>query len=201
MADRLPKNSFVVIISGPSGVGKDTLVDLMIKSGELPHFHKNVSWTTRQPRPNEPADIYHFVDEAEFERAEAAGEFLQTNEAVYGNRYATSFPGPLPDDTVELFLLLPDSAQKVKAYFSNAKVYLIEPPSLPELRRRLEARGVFDFADLERREHAADSELRACREIADHRLVNETNQQAEAAQKLHDLIRTDWQSLQAASAA
>jgi guanylate kinase len=192
MAARLSPESFVAIIMGPSGVGKDTLIGEMAGIGRPPHFHLNASWTTRPRRHGEAPDAYHFVDRAEFERAEAAGEFLQTNKNIYGNWYGTPYPTALPEDTVELFNVLAESAGRVQAYFPHARLYLIEPPSLPELRRRLESRGVFDFADLERREHAADAELRAAREIADHRLVSETGKQAEVGRRLHDLIRADW---------
>jgi guanylate kinase len=183
---------------GPSGVGKDTVLAEMNKLNEPPYFHHNKSWTTRKPRPNEPPDIYNFVDKTEFEQADAAGLFLQTNKEIYGNWYATPLPHVLPDDTVELFILLADSAVKVKNYFPKTKIYLIEPPSMRELRLRLEARSVYDPDDLDKREQAAEIELRDGRAIADYSLVNETGKQRETAQRLHEKIRADWKAAQAA---
>lgn len=190
----LPSDSFVAVIMGPSGVGKDTLVREMQHLSELPRLHLNDSWTTRQRRRDEPEDLYHFASEEEYLEAEAKGKFLQTNKKIYGKWYATPFPRKLPEDTVETFILVAESALKVKEYFSDTKIYLIEPPSLAELRQRLEGRGVYSFVDLERREHAADSELRAGRAIADHRIVNETGKQKETARRLHHMIKVDWQA-------
>lgn len=188
----LPRDSFVVVIMGPSGVGKDTLVREMQHLSELPRLHLNDSWTTRQRRRDEPEDLYHFATEEEYSEAEAKGLFLQTNKKIYGKWYATPFPRKLPDDTVETFILVAESAIKVKEYFPKTKIYLIEPPSLAELRQRLEGRGVYSFVDLERREHAAESELRTGRKIADHRVVNETGKHKETARRLHHLIKIDW---------
>lgn len=191
-AKLLPRDSFIVIVVGPSGAGKDTVTREIQKLAREPFLHMNESHTTRPARPNDP-DYYRHVSEQEFQKLENESFFLQTNKAIYGKWYGTPFPKDLPPDRIEAFILFADSAVKVKKYFPKAKIYLIEPPSLAELRRRLQARGETP-EDLERRVKSAQAELLSDRKIADHNLVSETGKQREVAQKLHALIKADWQS-------
>ncbi len=192
MGERLNSDSFVAVIMGPSGVGKDTLIDSMLKIDDLPHIYINKSWTTRAHRSHEPENRYHYASEAEFRAAEHQGLFLETSHHIYGHWYGAPWPEVLPENTIEVFNVLPEGAKLIKKQFLKAKLYLIEPPSIKELRRRLEARGNNDQVDLDKREKKAIAELTACRKIADHRIINETDHVYESAHKLHSAIRADW---------
>lgn len=190
---RLPSDSFAAIIVGPSGVGKNTIIDEMLKIQELPHLRLNKSWVTRRRRPHEKTENYVFVDESDFKKAQAEGRFIHA-QRLYDHWYGTLWPEAVSENTIELFHLVAPGARDVKAHYKNAKIFLIEPPSLSELRKRLEGRGITDLSDLSQREHAAVAELKAGKAIADYRIVNETDKQVETAQKLHKLIREAWEA-------
>jgi len=83
---RLKKNALVVVISGPSGVGKDVMIDSMIESGQI-GFHFTVTATTRAPRPGESDGVnHHFVTVDDFINMIAADELLEWAQ-VYDNYY------------------------------------------------------------------------------------------------------------------
>ncbi|MEO8571229.1 MAG: guanylate kinase, partial [Chloroflexota bacterium] len=81
--------AMLVIISGPSGVGKDTIIDALRGRPHDPEYHYVVTCTTRATRPGEADGVdYHFLDRETFAAQRAAGEFLEANE-VHGNWYGT----------------------------------------------------------------------------------------------------------------
>ena len=81
--------AMLIIISGPSGVGKDTIIDALRLRRHEPEYHYVVTCTTRAMRPGEADGIdYHFLDKATFAAQRAAGEFLEANQ-VHGNWYGT----------------------------------------------------------------------------------------------------------------
>ena len=81
--------AMLVIISGPSGVGKDTILDALKRRSHDPEYHYVVTCTTRAMRPGEVDGVdYHFLDEATFTAQRAAGGFLEAND-VHGNWYGT----------------------------------------------------------------------------------------------------------------
>ena len=81
--------AMLVIISGPSGVGKDTIIDALRRRHHDPEYHYVVTCTTRAKRPGEVDGIdYHFLDRATFAARRRAGEFLEAND-VHGNWYGT----------------------------------------------------------------------------------------------------------------
>ncbi len=161
------------VISGPSGVGKGTLVSLVRQI--RPDLGLTVSATTRPPRPGEVSDVsYHFLSEEEFSRRVSAGEFLEWAE-VHGHRYGT-----LKDD-VDAMLASGRSvvleidvqgALKVRKVLPTAVLVFIEPPSLGELERRLRGRGTESEAQIDLRLANAKRELELSARY-DVRLVND----------------------------
>jgi len=161
------------VISGPSGVGKGTLVSLVRQI--RPDLGLTVSATTRPPRPGEVSDVsYHFLSEEEFSRRVSAGEFLEWAE-VHGHRYGT-----LKDD-VDAMLASGRSvvleidvqgALKVRKVLPTAVLVFIEPPSLGELERRLRGRGTESEAQIDLRLANARRELELSARY-DVRLVND----------------------------
>ena len=132
----------LIVLSGPSGVGKSTVIAELMGSRDNLYF--SVSFTTRQPRVGEADGInYNFVDRAEFERMIAAGELLEYAEYV-GNYYGTSLK-PIQDKLdagVDVLLDIEvQGAAKVRAKCPEAVLIFIIPPSFEELSRRLHSRA------------------------------------------------------------
>ncbi|MDR1092594.1 MAG: guanylate kinase [Clostridiales bacterium] len=149
-----------IVISGPSGVGKGTIIERLRKI--LPDVRKSVSVTTREPREGErDGQHYYFRTLTEYQQMIADGQFLETAE-VYTNFYGT------PKDI--LFKQLKDghdvigeldtlgARQVKKSYPESVRIYVL-PPNLDELERRLKARGTEDEDGLKRRIGAARREL------------------------------------------
>ena len=136
----MPANLFVVV--APSGAGKTSLVNALLERD--PGIRLSISHTTRPPRPGEThGREYFFVDKPAFEKIIAAGEFLE-HANVYGNYYGTSrewIEGQLQGDHDVLLEIDWQGAAQVRKLFPNMVGIFILPPSLTELRRRLESRG------------------------------------------------------------
>ncbi len=160
-------NSPTVVLIGPGGVGKGTIARLVVERD--PWTWLSRSWTTRPPRPSETGDEYVFVDRETFEAAIARGEFLEWAE-FQGHLYGTPRP-VLEGDRLLLLEIEVQGARQVVDADPHATVILIEPPSMEELRARLEGRG--DAADhVERRLGSTPAELAVGRELAHHVVVN-----------------------------
>ena len=162
----------LTVLSGPSGVGKSTVVS------HMRHMHPevwlSVSATTRKPRPGEKNGVqYHFVDEDQFAKMVANGELLEW--AVFaGNHYGTPRQAVL--DKLELgepVLLEIDlqGARQVRESMPEAQLVFLAPPSWDELVRRLTGRGTESQAVIDQRLAAAKIELAAESEF-DTTLVN-----------------------------
>lgn len=163
----------LVVISGPSGVGKGTVVTRLVD--ELPDAEVSTSVTTRRPRDGERDGIdYHFVDDGGFDQLIEAGELLEW--ASYaGNRYGTP-RGPV-DDALEagrdvLLEIEVKGALQVRARCSDAVLVFLVPPSEEELERRLVGRGTEDPDERALRLATARAELDAA-DVFDHRVVND----------------------------
>jgi guanylate kinase len=160
------------VLSGPSGVGKSTVVAHLRKVH--PEVWLSVSATTRKPRPGEQHGVqYFFVDDEEFDKMIANGELLEWAEFA-GNRYGTPRRAVLDRlESGEPVLLEIDlqGARQVRESMAEAQLVFLAPPSWDELVRRLTGRGTESPEVIERRLEAARIELAAEKEF-DVTLVN-----------------------------
>ena len=163
----------VFVITGPSGVGKGTLIRGLME--RLPQLELSVSATTRPPRPGErEGRDYHFLSSEEFERRVRAGEFVEHADYA-GRRYGT-LRGEL-DDRVRsgapvVLEIEVQGARQVRAAMPEAVQVFIAPPTLQALRARLVGRGTDGSEEVERRLTVAERELAAREEFA-HVVVND----------------------------
>ena len=163
----MPANLFVVV--APSGAGKTSLVNALLERD--PGIRLSISYTTRAPRPGEiHGREYFFVDKPAFEAMIAAGDFLE-HANVYGNYYGTSrkwIAGQLEGEHDVLLEIDWQGAAQVRKLFPN-----ILPPSLGELRRRLEARGKDSAEVIARRMASAREEISHVLEF-EYIIINES---------------------------
>ena len=162
----------LTVLSGPSGVGKSTVVAHMRK--EQPEVWLSVSATTRKPRPGEQHGVhYFFVSDDEMDKLIANGELLEWAEFA-GNRYGT--PRAAVQERLEngepvLLEIDLQGARLVRESMPEAQLVFLAPPSWEELVRRLTGRGTEPPEVIERRLEAAKIELAAEPEF-DTTLVN-----------------------------
>lgn len=160
-------------MSGPSGAGKDTIIERLRQLE--PEVAYCVSVTTRKPRDYEVEGVhYHFTSRDEFERSAAAGDFLETREYA-GNLYGT--PRRFVDDALRRgldLILKPEvnGARAIKSLYEEAVLVFLTAPSEQELQRRLEARHVDSQSDINQRLHIAQEEEEAMSQF-DYRVVND----------------------------
>jgi guanylate kinase len=182
--------AMLIIISGPSGVGKDTIIDALRRRRHDPEYHYVVTCTTRAPRPGEVDGVdYHFLTREAFLRLRADRQLLEANE-VHGNWYGA------PRDQVREAVLAGrhailkidvQGAQVVKEQVSEAVLIFVVPPSLETLFSRLRARATETADQLEVRQRNAAIEL-ARQDDYDHVVVNETGQVERTAERIDEII-------------
>ncbi len=157
----MPSNR-LIIISGPSGVGKSTVVRRLIKRCELP-LELSVSATTRAPRPGElEGRDYHFLASDEFLRHRAAGDFLESAEVFGRNWYGTLRETVTTGLKQGKWLILEidvDGALQVLKEYPQAITVFIHPGSPQELERRLRGRKTESEEAIQRRLEVAQREL------------------------------------------
>ena len=164
----------IVVVSGPGGVGKGTIVDRLVARD--PRLWLSRSWTTRDRREGESADAYVFCSAEDFEARIEANGFLEWTEFL-GNYYGTPAPDTSAVDGRDVVLEIElDGARQVKEQFPDAVLIFLLPPSREEQERRLRGRGDPNdkiFARLKK----AEAEEPIGREIADHVFTNDDLEQ------------------------
>ena len=182
----------VFVITGPSGVGKGTLIrGLMERLGGRAQLELSVSATTRAPRPGERDGVeYHFLTREEFDRRVGAGEFVE--HADYAGRSYGTLRSELEDRVragVPVVLEIEvQGARQVRESVPNAVQVFIAPPSLDALRTRLIGRGTDDPEEVERRLRVAEQELTAQPEFA-HVVVNDRLE--DALEQLTEIVSAE----------
>jgi guanylate kinase len=180
----------LVIISGPSGVGKDTIIDALRLRSHDPEYHYVVTSTTRTKRPGEVNGVdYHFLDRAIFAAQRAAGEFLEANK-VHGNWYGTprsQVREALAEGRDVILKIDVQGAQVVKEKIPEALLIFLIPPSMEDLFQRLRSRATETADELELRQRNAAIEL-ARQEDYDHVVTNETGQVERTAERIDQII-------------
>jgi guanylate kinase len=158
----------IFVITGPSGVGKGTLIAALRK--RHPELGLSVSATTRAPRAGEQDGVeYYFLTDAEFDRRLAAGDFVE-HASYAGHRYGTLRSelerrrGGGEPVVLEIEV---QGARQVRDAIPGAVLVFIAPPSLTVLRRRLEDRGTDAPATIAKRLEVAQEELAARAEFPD----------------------------------
>ncbi len=165
------KGKFIVV-SGPSGVGKGTICDVLIK--ELDAWY-SVSMTTREMREGEvEGKNYYFVTKEEFERKIKENNFIEYN--VYNNNYYGTPKDKILEkieDGTDVFLEIDvNGAKNIKKQFPNSLLIYIAPPSIEELRKRLEKRGTETEEKIQNRLKIAEEELKQTN-IYDYVVIND----------------------------
>ena len=181
----------VFVITGPSGVGKGTLIRGLME--RLPKLELSVSATTRAPRPGERDGVdYHFLTREEFERRVSGKEFVE--HADYAGRSYGTLRSELEDrvrtDVPVVLEIEVQGARQVRAAMPEAVQVFIAPPSLQALRTRLIGRGTDDPEEVERRLRVAEQELAAQPEFG-HVVVNDRLD--EALERLTAIVEGELQ--------
>lgn len=179
----------VFVITGPSGVGKGTLITMLLE--RVPDLELSVSATTRPPRQGEvDGRDYHFLTPEEFDRRIAEEDFLEF--ATYsGNRYGTlrsEVRRRLDAGRSVVLEIEVQGARQVRAAMRESVQVFISPPDAAVLRRRLEGRGTDSAEAIDRRLDVAAQELAAQDEF-DHRVVNDDLDRA--ADALEGIVRAE----------
>ena len=179
------------VVSGPSGAGKDTLVEALRE--RTPRLLYSISATTRAPRDGEiDGEHYFFLSHAEFEGRRERGELLEWRE-YNGNLYGT------PRDYIEANLLQGydvilkpevNGARAVKAAYPDAVLIFLVPDKFSHLRERLLARRTETNEEIARRLEIAQQEMKFIRSF-DYMVVNEQGRSEEAVQDLQAILHAE----------
>ncbi len=183
----------LVILSGPSGVGKDSVIEALRAEPRVPDYHYAVTCTTRPRRSYEVEGVhYRFLTERAFVDLRDAGELLEANE-VHGNWYGTpraELRAALRGGHDVILKIDVQGAAVVKQRVPDALLIFLVPPSLEDLFQRLRSRATESADELDVRQRNAALEL-ARQEDYDHVVVNETGQIGRTATRIHEIILSE----------
>jgi guanylate kinase len=177
-----------VVLSGPSGAGKDAVLDELARRGH--RFHRVVTCTTRPPREGEREGVdYFFVDDAAFDRLIASGGLLE-HATVYGHR-----SGVPKQQVLEALAAGSDvfartdvqGAATIRSLMADALLVFIAPSSLDEIEARIRERASDDEERIQRRLETARGEM-ARRGEYDHVIVNAPGRLGETADELERIL-------------
>ena len=193
---RSNKQPLVVVISGPSGVGKDVMIDRMIESGRL-GFHFTITATTRAPRAGERDGInHHFLSVDDFVNLIAADDLLEWAQ-VYGNYYGVPKKqvrdGLAADDHVIIRVDV-QGAKRLREIIPDALLIFIMPPSLEVLKMHLENRGVDTETEMTKRLAAATEEIEQA-SLFDFTVTNEENRLDDTVGDVEAIIESESQRI------
>jgi guanylate kinase len=185
--------AMLVVVSGPSGVGKDTILEVLRRLPGHAGHHYVVTCTTRARRPGEVDGLsYHFLGPEEFLALRDNGGLLEANE-VHGNWYGTPRQQVVDALAAGRHVLLKidvQGAAVIRARVPDALLIFVVPPSIETLAGRLKGRATETDAQLEERLRNAAEEL-ARQADYDYVVVNETGQPADTAERIGQIIDTE----------
>ena len=186
----------VVVISGPSGVGKDVMIDRMIETGRL-GFHFTITNTTRDPRPGEKDGVNHyFVDVDDFVNLIAADELLEWAQ-VYGNYYGVpkkQVREALSAGKHVIIRVDVQGAKRISEIIPGALLIFIIPPSLDVLKKHLKDRGVDSEEEMTKRLAAANEEISQA-SLFDFTVTNEEGRLDETVDSVVNIIESESQMI------
>lgn len=183
----MENEKYLFVVSGPSGVGKDSVVKKLRENH--PEIAKTVSATTRAPRPGEEEGVdYYYRTEEQFR------QLLADDQIVEHNYYNKNYYGTLRSEVNRhlsagrMVVLVIDvhGAANIKRMYPGSNTIFLLPPSIDELERRLRGRGTEDEASVQRRLNEALNEL-AAKDSYDQQLVN--NDVDDCAEQLYQMMR------------
>jgi guanylate kinase len=184
-------NPLLVVVSGPSGVGKSTIVAELAR--RHPQVVPIVTATTRPRRPEETDHVhYHFLTPEAFARLRADDGLLE-HATVHGNWYGTPIQqvrGILAAGRDAILTIDPQGGRSVRARVPDALLIFIMPPSIDDLTARLRERGSEDEESIARRRADAERWM-AETDDYDYVIVNETGEPEAAAERIWDIIQTE----------
>jgi guanylate kinase len=184
-------NPMLVVVSGPSGVGKSTIVAELAR--RHPQVVPIVTATTRERRNGEVHGVhYHFLQRGDFVELRGRGGLLESAE-VHGQLYGTPIDqvrGILAAGRDAILTIDPQGARQVRARVPDALLVFVKPPSIEDLARRLRKRGSESAESLARRRRDAEHWL-ADTDDYDHVVVNETGHPEEAAERIWEIIQAE----------
>lgn len=182
-------NPLIVVISGPSGVGKDVMIEKMIQNDQT-GFHFTVTATTRSPRPGEQDGVnHHFVDVDDFINLIAQDNLLEWAQ-VYGNYYGVpkqQVRAALDAGKHVIMRVDVQGAKRLRELVPEVLMIFIQPPSLAVLEKHLRERGVDSEEEMTKRLAAAGDEMRQTG-LFDYAVTNEEGDLESTVQKVVEII-------------
>ena len=189
-------NPIIVVISGPSGVGKDVMITRMIESNRI-GFHFTVTMTTRDSRPSEIDGVnHHFVTVDDFVNLIAGDDLLEWAQ-VYGNYYG------VPKQQVRDALIAGNhvilrvdvqGAKRLSEIIPEALLIFITPPSLDVLKTHLQKRGVDTETEMTKRLTAAKEEISQA-SLFDFTITNEEGRLDDTVNRVVEIIESESQRI------
>ncbi len=186
----MKNNGLLVLFSGPSGVGKDTVLEVVLNKDKT--LQKSISLTTRAIRENEvDGKDYYFIDVAKFENMIENGEVLEF--AKYGTNLYGTPKAPvdkwLSEGKIVILKIEVQGASNIKKLYPESIGIFVMPPSMEELEQRLRSRGTEDEADIQKRLEIARNEIAHSKDY-DYLVVNDDLNKASenVIEILHNLL-------------